>query len=315
VTADEFGEVDFDLLADYVGGALDGTPEHATVAALIASEPAWRDAHDELARGMAAVGAALGALGTTAEPMPAEVATRLAEAFAAAGPAADDEELGSPGRRHLSPVPAGAPEERASVRKRGPEKRGRRLRWAAPIAVAAAAVAFVGFGLDYLAGRSPDVTSDSAASGGASSGAGRAENAPMLATDQAPAAAGVAGLPPAGEIRSTGTDYLPTTLAKAGTNDARKLAPAPGGVATDTAADPLARLRPGAGLQACLQAIADAHGAGAITVQSLDYARFTGTPALVVRFTAADGTWAWASGATCGSPGTGAATLGSAKVG
>jgi hypothetical protein len=310
VTADEFGEVDFDLLADYVGGALDGTPEHATVTALIASEPAWRVAHDELARGMAAVGAALGALGTAAEPMPAEVATRLAEAFAAAGPAAGDEELGSRGGRHLSSVPAGVPAERASVRKRGPEKRGRRLRWAAPIAVAAAAIAFVGFGIDYLAGRSPEATSDSAAS----SGAGRAENAPMLATEQAPAAAGVAGLPPAAEIKSTGTDYLPATLAKVGTKDARKVAPAPGGVATDTAVDPLARLRPGAGLLACLQAIADAHGAGAITVQSLDYARFTGTPALVVRFTATDGTWAWASGATCGSPGTGAATLGSSKV-
>jgi hypothetical protein len=311
VTADEFGEVDFDLLADYVGGALDGTPEHAAVAALIASEPAWRAAHDELARGMAAVGAALGALGTIAEPMPAEVATRLAEALAAAGPAAGDDELESPGRRHLGSVPADAPAERASVRKRGSEKRGRRLRWAAPIAVAAAAVAFVGFGIDYLAGRSPDATSDSAAS----SGAGRAENAPMMGTEPAPAAGGVAALPPAAEIKSTGTDYLPTTLANAGTKDARKVAPAPGGVATDTAVDPLARLRPGAALPACLQAIADAHGAGAITVQSLDYARFTGTPALVVRFTATDGTWAWASGATCGSPGTGPATLGSAKVG
>jgi hypothetical protein len=312
VTGDEFSEVDFDLLADYVGGALDGTPEHATVVALIAAEPAWRAAHDELAQGMAAVGAALGALGATAEPMPAEVATRLDEAFAAAGPAAEDEELGAPGGRRLTSVPADASEPRRSpVRNRGREKRGRRLRWAAPIAAAAAALAFVGFGIDYLAGRGQEATSDSAAS----SGAGRAENAPMIATDQAPASgAGVTGLPPAAAITSSGTDYLPTTLAGA-TTDNRKAAPAPGEAATASAADPLARLRPAAALLACLQAIGAEHGGGPITVQSVDYARFAGTPAVVARFTAADGTWAWASGSTCGTPGIGAATLDRAKVG
>jgi hypothetical protein len=190
------------------------------------------------------------------------------------------------------------------------------MRWAAPIAVAAAVIAFVGFGLDYLAGRDSNPTSDSAAS----STAGRAENAPMIATDQAPglsASGEVAGLPPAGQIRSTGTDYLSTTLAAgaAAPADSRKVAPAPGGEATNSAVGPLTRLRPGAALLDCLRAIAGEHGAGTITVQSLDYARFEGTPALVVRFTATDGTWAWASGSTCGSPGIGAATLGHAKVG
>ncbi|WP_373688915.1 hypothetical protein [Verrucosispora sioxanthis] len=42
MSAGEFSEVDHDLLADYLGGALDGTPEHAEIARRVAQDPAWR---------------------------------------------------------------------------------------------------------------------------------------------------------------------------------------------------------------------------------------------------------------------------------
>jgi hypothetical protein len=311
---DEFSGVDFDLLADYVGGALDGTPEHGTVATLIARDPAWRTAHDELMQGMTAVRTDLSALGSSSEPMPADLAERLDEAFAAAtprldpdlataGPVAIDGELGAPGRPRLEAVRGDASEpHRARVPKKGLRKR----RWVAPLAVAAGLLAFVGFGLNYLSGLNRS-SSDTAAS----SSAGRGENAPMMA----PGAAGlVAGLPPATDIRSSGTDYQPTMLRGSASAKVQKAAPAPN-VATDSAIDPLARLRPADALLGCLGAIAVANGGGTITVQDVDYARFEGTPALVVRFTAANGTWAWASRADCGTQEAGASTLAHAKVG
>ena len=49
-------------------------------------------------------------------------------------------------------------------------------------------------------------------------------------------------------------------------------------------------------------------------MESVDYARFDGAPALIVRFTAANGRWAWASGPACGTPAAGAATLGKVPV-
>jgi hypothetical protein len=49
-------------------------------------------------------------------------------------------------------------------------------------------------------------------------------------------------------------------------------------------------------------------------VQTVDYARYLGNPALVVRFSAANGVWAWASGPGCGAPGAGAAKLAAVQV-
>ncbi|MEV4535637.1 hypothetical protein AB0J82_17585 [Asanoa sp. NPDC049518] len=75
-------EVDFDLLADYVGGALDGTPEHDRVASLVATDVAWSQEHDLL---LAALEATADDLATfaeqTAEPMPDAVLTRLLAAL------------------------------------------------------------------------------------------------------------------------------------------------------------------------------------------------------------------------------------------
>jgi hypothetical protein len=327
VSRDEFSGVDIDLLADYVGGALDGTPDHATVAGLIARDPAWRAAHDELTEGMTAVGRELGALGATPEPMPAEFAVRLDAAFGAgiADPAPIDPELVTPtvphlkpvrgdaSGRHLTPVPDSGVDRPAGERNRETAaKRRRRLRWAVPIAAAAGVLAFAGFGIDYLAGGTK-ASNDATTSAG---GAARAENAPMIASDQPQVAAPTA----AAQIRSSGVDYDRATLREAATTDALK-APAPKaapqvpGLATDSAPAPLARLRAPDALTACLDAIAQANGAGTITVQSVDYARFEGNPALVVRFSAANGSWVWASGPACGAPGSGAATVASVPVG
>jgi hypothetical protein len=295
VTGDQFSQVDFDQLADYVGGALDGTLEHATVADLIAREPAWRAAHETLTAGMTAVGAQLSALGAAAEPMPADLAVRLEEAFR------------TPPAPRLESVRGGVATDPAT---RSPR---RRWRWAVPVAAAAGVLAVAGIGVDYLVRNSGTATESQSSS--AAGGPPREQSAPMVASGGPPAAA----LPPADQIRSTGVDYDDATLVsgvpsrldrapgKTGT-----VAPAPAG---DSAARPLGRLRAPDALLGCLNAIATANGAGPITVQTVDYARFRGTPALVVRFSAANGRWAWASGAGCGTPGRDAATLASVPVG
>jgi hypothetical protein len=323
VNRDEFSGVDFDLLADYVGGALDGTPEHATVAGLIARDPAWRAAHDALAQATTAVGHELGVLGAAAEPMPAEFAVRLDAAFGAgvADPAPIDAELATPGAPYLKPVRGEASERRptpavdrgAGVRSgtTRPSRR-RRLRWAVPIAAAAGVLAFAGFGIDYLVSGTK-ATSDTATT--SAGGAARAESGPMSASGLAPLAAP----PAAGQIRSSGVDYNRATLG--GDTGGVLAVPTPKGAsrrpeaATDSASAPLDRLRAPDALAACLDAIAQANGAGTITVQSVDYARFQGRPALVVRFSGGNGRWAWASGPQCGAPGAGAATITFVPVG
>lgn len=329
MTAAEFGGVDVDLLADYIGGALAGTPDESVVATLIADDPAWQDAYTELSAGMAAVGAELGRF--EPEPMPAELTARLdtlltspiaeaapiAEATPIAEAAPIPAELAAPPVPHLSAVRGpdavgngaqGVRDEKSPERKRGRQARAaRRLRWATPIAIAAGAVAFVGFGLDYLAGRQSHST-DSATSAGAGLADSKAENA-------APAAPGRM------QILSTGIDYTAATLAAA--PDAQALsAPDAGGApsfekTTPRAAaqgDALSRLRPAQALQDCLDAIGLANGFGPISPLTVDYARFDGKPAIVVRFTAGNGLWAWASGPSCGSQSGDADTLGKAPV-
>ena len=87
MTAGEFREVDLDLLADYVGGALDGTPDEARVAQLVADGPG-------LGRGVRRAGRRRdrrsGGPDRLAEPcpeMPSAIADRSPAALAAAEPA------------------------------------------------------------------------------------------------------------------------------------------------------------------------------------------------------------------------------------
>jgi len=288
VTGAEFRGVDIDLLADYIGGALTGTPDESAVAALIADDPAWRAAYESLGGGMAAVRAELGRF--EPEPMPADVADRLTEALAAAP--------------HLTLVSDPEP-----VPERRPARSARRRRWVTPIAIAAGTVALVGFSLDYISGRASTSSNDSASS------AGLAETDSRAQKDAA--AAGTNFM-----VLASGTDYSKSTLADPVPQplSAASSAEAPQAphVATPdrgvTAEGPLGRLHIASALAACLDEIATANGAGEITTESVDFARFDGAPAVVVRFSANNGVWVWASGAACGSPGDGPATLASVPV-
>jgi hypothetical protein len=331
VTGAEFDGVDIDLLADYIGGALAGTPDESAVAALVTDNPAWREAYESLGGGMALVGAELGRFAP--EPMPADLAARLDAMFRTAGaPASDDQPSAvSAAAGHPEPIadPAPVPAELAAppvphlklVRgddtpddavERLPKRGGRRMRWATPIAIAAGFVAFAGFGLDYLAGR------DASDSGGSESPANSA--AGLSAESQGDAAAQA----PSGGVRilATGIDYTSSTLAVSPPEP--MTAPGLGSTASSKAAGPeraatvageplLGRLTVRTALEDCLAAIQRENAGGTISVQTVDFARFNGSPAVVVRFAAADGQWAWASGPDCGTGGA-ADTLGKVPV-
>ncbi|WP_018349000.1 hypothetical protein [Longispora albida] len=64
----------YDSLADYAGGALDGTPEGAAVAARIASDPAWRAAYEELTGALTLVQADLAVLAAQPDEPPRDFA-------------------------------------------------------------------------------------------------------------------------------------------------------------------------------------------------------------------------------------------------
>ncbi|GIF11511.1 hypothetical protein [Actinoplanes teichomyceticus] len=282
MTGAEFHGVDIDLLADYAGGALDGTPEAERVAALIAADPAWQEAYSVLAPQMAAVGALLGEL--PAETMPEDVAARLDAAFAAAG--APD-----PARPATDAVPGTVQDLAGRRRTRGNH---RWLRFTAPIGIAAGAVALLGYTLAR-----PQTASEDSGS----------------APEAVPAMGGVMVAATPATTLNTGTDYSLGTLGQSRKGGPEAPLSAPDDISS--AREPesaLARLRLPDALLDCLTAIARQNGGGAISAESVDYARFDGQPALVVQFTAANGQWIWASGTDCGLPGGGADTLGSVPV-
>jgi hypothetical protein len=173
-------------------------------------------------------------------------------------------------------------------------------------------LAFAGIGIEYLA-NNPEMNTESG-----SSAAGSAEKAaPMIASDSAQ----LVTAPGDQQILASGVDYQPGTLADSA---ARSAADAPAGsteagknasFGADAAVTGLQRLRGRDALLACLDAIARAKNAGPITVSTVDYARFQGRPALVVRFSAAGARWVWATGPECGAPAAGASRLVEVRVG
>ncbi|MDG4794710.1 hypothetical protein [Micromonospora sp. WMMD1082] len=374
----EFSEVDHDLLADYLGGALDGTAEQAEIARLVAQDPAWAQAHARLAPAVDGIRAELAEWGEPALELPPEIADRISSALAAtdlpgvarddvapAPTAPDDPDLADLVRPPVMMVadsatgdsadtgepdptdstdPTGAPESaggRPTVvpaqplggprRPGGPLRPGqersaparpgqRRRRWArvaGPVALAAAAV--VGLGALQLTGPNggDDTASDTVLSDrGASPVVPHAypQGSPERATDEGAEGASALALPSfriAGTPQRSDTDYTPEALARAmstvrqftsgadpevGAQNEERL-PGPGD---------LTRLGDQTALSACLAEISAEHGRQPLVFDVVDYARFQGLPALVVRFTDSSGvSWAWVSGPECGVPGSG----------
>lgn len=321
MTTEGFREVDDDLLADYLGGALEGTPQQAEVAGLVDSDPAWAEAHARLGSALTQVQADLAGWAEPSPEMPSAVTDRLLAALAAAA----DDTAAAPG---VVPAQGGSgrrPAEPDRTAGTGPGRR--RRRWArrgAPVAVAAVAVVGVALGLNQLSMNASD-TADT-----------NALNQPASAPEGAATAGAVRTTGPA--LRS-GTDYDPQTLGDAGrpapyqATDIPTRTPSSGAPGDAPANQPgvdaeggrrpapdgldqLARLTDQTALTACLADVAAEHGSAPLVVEVIDFAQFQGEQALVIRFTDSTGArWAWVSGPECGVPGSGADTRYSTRVG
>jgi hypothetical protein len=281
---------DLDRLADYTAGLLDPV-EAAEVDRLIATDDGWARAHEALIAAQPLVDRALAQL--PEERMPADVAARLDRAL------------------HNAATGTGpATGTGSNVIDLGQARRWRRAALATT-AVAAAVAACVG-GLVALGGSHVLNGSGSNTSAGAPAGAPRA---PL----------GVGSVP----VLVSGTDYTHVQLAtppalsgnglfSGGAADARApsvgAAPPAGRANADSVpastAVPaeLARLTDPTQLRACLDAIV-AVDRGQPT--SVDYARYKGSPALIVTLAVGPVT-AVAVGPSCGLPGAGAAIIDSA---
>jgi len=268
-------DIDFDRLADFVGGALDGTPDAEAVRELVATDDRWARAYTELVAADAAVRSDLSAYGAAPATIPADVAGRLDDALRTAPRLTVVGGSGAPVRR-----------------------RPRRWQKVALGLSAAAAVVVCGAGAVNLLPQIGVPTTSSDDAGGSDNGLAQSE------PDKA------AGAPGAGGPRtlSSGTDYDPRSLAGLGAAAAGAAEAVPG--AQPTRADQgrnaevpaeLRRLLQPSALAACTTAIVSEYG-GAIEL--VDYARFEGRPALVVLLKGArparTGRWVVVVGPDCG---------------
>lgn len=315
MSADQFRDVDLDLLADYVGGALEGTPEQARVARLIAEDPAWAQAHAELVVATDAVQADLAAWGRGAEPMPPEVVERLTAVLAAP-------EQAAPGGHAARRLPKARTPERVSVgatprpARPGPGRPTRAVRrwrrWAAPAALAAGVAALAALGIGHVFG-----------DGRGGSTALRGDDEPTSAVATAEVPETMLPAPQPARVTSSGSDYTVATLPAGSDTATPDDSPQPmvaGEVfAHPSLADVPSALRPLTepdALAACLRAVSVAHGGGPLAVDLVDFAAFQGAPALVVTFTDAAGErWVWVAGPGCGRSGTGPDTRYATRVG
>jgi hypothetical protein len=304
--------MDLDRLADYAGGAFDGTPDAAAVARLVATDPAWTRAHAELVAADALVRTDLAVLAGEPEPMPDDVMIRLGAALAAeplpARPTAHE-------RPHLSAVSAG---RTAGTRSRP--------RWHAVVGVAAAVVV-LGFGAATLITQRNENSNKTTLSTDARSAAGDTSTEKAPGSQPPYAARGDAAGSPA--VNASGLDYTAASLAALGARPATAAGPKSTGAeppSAPTASQPATALTdvPGplrpltepAIRSACLQAIVAEYGG---TATLLDYARYQGSPALIVLLDGAHGVagrkWAIVVGPTCGTGGIIADLRHSAQVG
>lgn len=320
MNAGQSGKVDLDLLADYVGGALDGTVEERAVARLIAEDAHWAQAYARLARDSDEVRQTLAEWGAEPAPMPPDVVARLSAGLAAAGSRAraaePRDDPTAPGTRPAATRPPGRTDA-DSARPAGRRTRRRLPGWATPVAVAAALAAVVGLGVSQLVGGG-DIA-------GTSAGTFSSRDAAAPAGAEGGAAAQPPAEPSPGQVLASGTDYtrsslvdrvgpLAQTRASASSLTGKGSAPKPDQAGGDQFRGDLTDRRNT--LAACLRAIADEHGRGTPRFEVVDYARFEGQPALIVVFADIDGhRWAWAVGPECGQPQAGAAARYAARVG
>ncbi|WP_020522698.1 hypothetical protein [Catelliglobosispora koreensis] len=260
--------VDHELLADYVGGALEGTPEAERVGALIATSPAWRAAADELTAALGAVSEDLQHLSGYSESMPADIAARFDDLFA------------SPA---MAPKPSPARDPLAERRVQRSSSAARRTSWRKwTVPVAAMAVAAAGFFV-FQTGLLPQQDSG---------GNMTAEKA--VDTSAPGAAEDSAGTPP---TVSSGRDYSRQTVTQ------QPVAPAvepqrsggeklnvPRTFGSAASASPV-------NLKACLAEVAKVIP-GVVTL--VDYASFEGQPALVISITSGAQRWVFVAGPSCG---------------
>lgn len=270
--------VEWDRLADFTAGLLDGTPDADEVGRLVANDPAWASAHAQLIEADALVRADLAALGDTAVAVPADVVARLEAALSEEAPAV----------RRTTVVSLDA--------------RRRRKRWAAVAAVAAGVVALGAFGIPALRSAvgsgSGNATYDSNAGAGAA-----AAPAPAGEGTSARDLTGPPFAPGGVVLAASGINYTADTLpGLVGKRSANEALGADAGATTgwSTAVPPeLRRLTDPGARQVCLNAVTTAHGG---RVVSVDYARFEGSPALVIVLVDAAGTprRAVVTGPACG---------------
>ncbi|MER7003022.1 hypothetical protein ABT297_08230 [Dactylosporangium sp. NPDC000555] len=264
-----FSEADLDRLADFVGGALDGTPEADDVRHLVSTDTSWAEAYAMLVTADAAMRDELHALGAEAPAVPLDVQQRLDAALAGASTA----------------PPADAPV--VDLARAREARRRRRARWTIGLATAAAVIVCGGVGVQAIRTGTASLDSTTSAvpdradapDGGqtrSSSGAGgyMAGNSPVISSgrDYGRGQLGqLAGGQPGPDVRNSGKSDVRGEGA-AGTASIE--AGAPTGVPS-----PLARLSAPAARAACLTAITKEYGG---QVSLVDYAAFEGQAALVV---------------------------------
>ena len=262
--------VDLDLLADFAGGTLEGTPDQERVQRLIDTDPEWAAALAELRSAQALVAVDLAALADRPVRMPDDIATRLHAALAAA---------------EVDPTAADARNSREpeSVAPVVPlRSRRRRYAIAAAAAVAAGVVGLGGY--TWYAVTGPQPTADTTASQAhdptrpgdgqddrTASGADTAGPDGAEAEDQ-PAVSGFS-VP----VSVSGRNYTRADL----TTELRQPGQATDESAGTLAAPParLERLMSPDALSGCLSAVTRAYPG---EVARVDFARFEGDPALII---------------------------------
>jgi hypothetical protein len=285
---------DLDLLADFVGGALDGTPDEQRIGERIRTDAEWAQAYADLVVAFETVSADLQTFGAAAESMPDDVWGRLEAALSSATPSA------GPPKQAPSPQFTAPRDNRPPAR-----RRAKRRRWMLPVLAAVAVLAALSLG---FALRGPLMDNNSATHDAAS--------APDLSAPQIESQGGV----PTILRRSSGRDYVDGTLVLAtdfGSVDSQQVAPqsastktdgfnATSGAAVPKTADSYAlpvpaelrRLTDPAALDQCLRYVAQVIPG---TVLGVDYATYKHKPAvLVVMRTSDEARWVGVVGADCG---------------